>query len=63
MFPGSVFICDQSGVAVATLFDRREAIGNYQLKWIPGKHLSNGIYFVCLLSGNKKDVRKIVLVR
>jgi hypothetical protein len=60
-------IYDASGKEVATLLDKEQFAGSYELKWdlkdMSKRRLSNGIYFYLLKAGNFKKVRKMVILR
>jgi hypothetical protein len=50
------------GQKVATLVRGKQKAGNYQVKW-NATDFASGIYFSCLISDGRMQVRKIMLIR
>lgn len=62
--PVTLYVTDNSGSRITTLIEnQRTGTGLHQLKWIPSKEVSNGIYYLCFISGEKKMVRKMVVIK
>jgi hypothetical protein len=59
-------VYDLKGSLIRALINREEGIGNYCIIWDGdnnNKKVSNGIYFVLLKSGQKKEIKKIIFLR
>ncbi|MEP7127639.1 MAG: T9SS type A sorting domain-containing protein, partial [Chitinophagales bacterium] len=60
----TVYISDNSGKRIATLLDNKiTAAGLHNVKWTPSDEISNGIYYLCFVSGMKATLRKMVFIR
>ncbi|MGB3074232.1 MAG: T9SS type A sorting domain-containing protein [Chitinophagales bacterium] len=60
----TVYISDNSGKRIATLLDNKlSTAGLHNVKWIPSDELSNGIYYLCFVSGMKTTFSKMVFIR
>jgi len=60
----SVFIYDEEGRIVQALWKNRNvAAGIFDLQWNAGNNVAQGVYYVAAMAGNKKLVKKIVVMR
>ena len=50
------------GQKVATLVNTRQQAGFHQVEWDAG-HLSSGVYYYLIKTGEFQDVKKMILVR
>jgi len=55
-------IYDLIGQKVATLVDKRQAEGNYQVEW-DASGFASGIYFYMLQAGEFRDIRKMIYLQ
>ena len=57
-----VQILDIKGKIITTLENRLKKAGNYELQW-NAENATSGIYFVRILAGEKKDLKKVLLTK
>ena len=60
--PTSLNIYDISGRLVATLVNKTLQAGDYEVKW-NAQNFASGIYFSELISGNKRQTQKMILLK
>jgi hypothetical protein len=58
----SVKILDLQGKIIANLSDKHQKAGSYELQWQAGENTS-GVYLVEVVSGEKSDLRKVLLTK
>ena len=58
----SVKILDLQGKTIANLSDKHQRAGSYELQWQAGDAAS-GVYLVKVVSGEKSDLRKVLLTK
>jgi hypothetical protein len=58
----SVKILDLQGKIIANLSDKQQKAGSYELQWQAGDNAS-GVYLVEVISGEKSDLRKVLLTK
>jgi len=58
----SVKILNLQGQTVATLENRFQKVGNHELQWQAADNAS-GVYLVEVVSGEKSDLRKVLLTK
>ena len=58
---GNVAIYDAMGRRVVELFDGRMTAGEHRFEW--KGNIASGIYFVAVQSGDRQDVRRVVVTR
>lgn len=60
----SVFIYDDAGRLIHTFWKNQKATsGTVHLQWQPQKNISQGVYYVCAIVGERKFVKKVVYLR
>ena len=58
----NIKIFDSIGREILTLYDGYQDLGNHTLNWNATK-VSNGVYFIVLQMGNKKKLKKVILLK
>lgn len=53
---------DEDGKIIAVLFEQELEPGEYEIRWV-STNLKSGIYFYEFISGESKDIKKLILVK
>ncbi|MBX7110221.1 MAG: hypothetical protein K1X61_16335 [Chitinophagales bacterium] len=62
--PAAIYITDQAGNRIQTLMDEKNmAAGMHTIHWNPSAEITDGIYFLCMKSGENFSVQKLAFFR